>query len=368
MSSAEEAQENENIEEEEAGKYNKNESFAEEAIPKQPLSKDIIAECISMPYRLGYGFSHAFVKLDCSDRNLSDISILREYIHLRFIILSNNFVTDICPCSVIGHLIYLKADNNQIADAACLTALRFLQFLDLSGNKLTTIRNLAFPLLQHLKVNDNMITSLEDASGNPFDATQLPALHTLELRGNKLTTLKGIGSLPNLKSLYAAENSLRSTDGIEGLTSLIRLHLRDNQIRALTGFTEDHASLEYVNIRGNQVSKFGAVKHMDCLPSLKIVSFVDNPIAEKDDYRLLTIGCLTHLQRLDKERTTDQERADAADVSTQKADVFEEDEDAEAFEENHNAEELNEGGEEMANEIQKAGSEEQEEEQEEEED
>lgn len=38
------------------------------ALPKQSLSKDIISECISMPYRLGYGFSHAFVKLDCTDR------------------------------------------------------------------------------------------------------------------------------------------------------------------------------------------------------------------------------------------------------------------------------------------------------------
>ncbi|KAA3671460.1 uncharacterized protein DEA37_0003779, partial [Paragonimus westermani] len=49
----------------EAGKYDRNESYAEEGSLKRVLTKDIIAECISMPYRLGYGFSHAFVKLDC---------------------------------------------------------------------------------------------------------------------------------------------------------------------------------------------------------------------------------------------------------------------------------------------------------------
>lgn len=40
----------------------------EEAVPKQTLTKEIIAENISIPYRLGYGFSYAYIKLDCSDK------------------------------------------------------------------------------------------------------------------------------------------------------------------------------------------------------------------------------------------------------------------------------------------------------------
>ncbi|CAL8105933.1 unnamed protein product [Calicophoron daubneyi] len=273
MSSGEEAQENELLEEG-TGKFDKNEVFAEEAIPKQSLTKDIIAECIGMPYRLGYGFSHAFVKLDASDRNLLDINVLREYIHLRFIILSNNYISDISPCSVIGHLIYLKADNNQITDAGCLNSLRFLQFLDLSGNKLTKITNLSFPLLQHLKVNDNMISSIQDESGKGFDVNQLPALHTLELRRNQLTTLKGLGQLSNLRSLYCAENMISSTAGVEGLASLVRFHARNNQLKKLDGFENWSGPLEYLNLRDNKVTSYNVFRVLKSAPCLKMVSFL----------------------------------------------------------------------------------------------
>ncbi|KAF7259038.1 hypothetical protein EG68_03733 [Paragonimus skrjabini miyazakii] len=339
---------------EEAGKYDRNESYAEEALPKQVLTKDIIAECISMPYRLGYGFSHAFVKLDCSDRRLNDIEVLRNYIHLRFIILSNNFITDICPVSVIGHLIYLKADNNQIERADCLNSLRFLQFLDLSGNKLTTINDLKLPLLQHLKVHENYIETL-NSTGYGLQPCQFPALHTLEVRGNKLTSLDGVGNLSTLRSLYCAENNLRTTEGIANLTLLVRLHLRNNQIKRLVGFSHSFASLEYINLRGNRISRFRTVKELDCLPSLKVLSLLDNPICDKDEYRLVVIGILNSLQRLDKDRVTESERNAGKSVALNKLDTEEEESEPEAMEEHHNAEGL---AEEMADEGNKAVEEE----------
>ncbi|KAF5405747.1 hypothetical protein PHET_00759 [Paragonimus heterotremus] len=159
---------------EEAGKYDTNESYAEEALQKQALTKDIIAECISMPYRLGYGFSHAFVKLDCSDR-------------------------------------------------------------------------------------------------------------------------------------------------------------------------------------GNRISRFRTVKELDCLPSLKVLSLLDNPICDKDEYRLVVIGILSSLQRLDKDRVTESERNAGRSIALNKLDTEEEESEPEAMEEHHNAEGL---AEEMADEGHKAAEEE----------
>lgn len=326
----------EDVDDEDAGKYDRNESFAEEALAKQTLTKDIVADCISLPYRLGYGFSHAFVKLDCSDRRLSDISLLRGYIHLRFVILSNNFITDICPVSVIGHLIYLKADNNQIEEADCLNSLRFLQFLDLSGNKLTTISDLCLPLLQHLKVNDNLIRSI-NTSEHEIQPSTFPSLHTLELRNNRLVNLAGIDGMPTLKSLYLAENNLTKTDGISGLTSLVRLHLRDNQIRELTGFTEKLSSLQYINLRGNKITQFRTVQALTVLPALTVLSLVDNPVCNKDDYRLVVVGLLPGLQRLDKDRVTESERFEGTTLAKDRVNM-EEEAVAESMEEHHNAE------------------------------
>ncbi|TGZ56850.1 hypothetical protein CRM22_010092 [Opisthorchis felineus] len=270
---SDEGQNIEEIDDEEAGKYDRNESYAEETLPRQSLSREIISECISMPYRLGYGFSHAFIKLDCSDRRLSDIEILRSYIHLRFVILTGNFITDITPVSHIGHLIYLKADNNQIERVDCLNKLRFLQYLDLSGNKLTTINDLKLPFLQHLKVNENAIETL-NPTGYGIPPEQFPALATLELRSNRLTSFEGIGALTTLTSLYCAENSLRDTSGLSKLTGLVRLHARDNRISRLNGITPAMSGLEYLNLRGNRISSFRAVKVLSVLPSLKVLNLL----------------------------------------------------------------------------------------------
>ncbi|KAF6777800.1 hypothetical protein AHF37_02737 [Paragonimus kellicotti] len=158
---------------EEAGKYDRNESYAEEALPKQVLTKDIIAECISMPYRLGYGFSHAFVKLDCSDR-------------------------------------------------------------------------------------------------------------------------------------------------------------------------------------GNRISRFRTVKELDCLPSLKVLSLMDNPICDKDEYRLVVIGILNSLQRLDKDRVAESERNAGKSIALSKLDTEEEESEPEAMEEHHNAEEMADEGNKAADEEEHA--------------
>ncbi|CAH8433398.1 unnamed protein product [Schistosoma turkestanicum] len=299
------------------------EGNTEETVHKQALTKEIIAENISIPYRLGYGFSHAYIKLDCSDKNLLDIEILRSYIHLRFIILSNNFITDISPLAELPNLQYLKADNNQIISIESLKSSHYLQYLDLSSNRLTTINNLSFPYLRHLKVNDNAIASLKSETNTNLSSEQLPDLHTLELRGNRLNTLNGIDDLISLKTLYCAENLLRRLEGISSLKSLVRLHLRDNRLSKLTDFTETLTSLEYINLRGNQISKFSEVKRLNCLPSLKYLSLIDNPITEKDNYRQMVIGLVNRLQRLDKQRVLDMFRSTAIEFATKRTDILE---------------------------------------------
>ncbi|KAK4473102.1 hypothetical protein MN116_004289 [Schistosoma mekongi] len=295
----------------------------EEAVRKQALTKEIIAGSISIPYRLGYGFSYAYVKLDCSDKNLLDIELLRSYIHLRFVILSNNFIRDLSPLTGLSNLQYLKVDNNQITSIESLKSLQYLQYIDLSSNKLTTINNLSLPYLQHLKVNDNLIASLKSETNTNLTSEQFPDLHTLELRGNRLDTLNGIDDMINLKTLYCAENTLRRLEGISSLKSLVRLHLRDNRLSKLNEFTENLTSLEYINLRGNQISKFSEVKRLNCLPSLKFLSLIDNPIAEKDNYRQMVIGLLNKLHRLDKQRISDTFRSTAVEFVTKHAEILE---------------------------------------------
>ncbi|KAH8855334.1 Leucine-rich repeat-containing protein 23 [Schistosoma japonicum] len=256
-------------------------------------------------------------------RNLLDIELLRSYIHLRFVILSNNFIGDLSPLTELSNLQYLKADNNQITSIESLKSLQYLQYVDLSSNKLTTINNLSLPYLRHFKVNDNLITALKSETNTNLTSEQLPDLHTLELRGNRLDTLNGIDDMINLKTLYCAENTLRRLEGISSLKSLVRLHLRDNRISKLNEFTENLTSLEYINLRGNQISKFSEVKRLNCLPSLKFLSLIDNPITEKENYRQMVIGLLNKLHRLDKQRISNTFRSTAVEFVTKHAEILE---------------------------------------------
>ena len=59
---------------------------------------------------------HYFVRCFCC-RDLTDISLLSTYIHLRYVDLSRNNLRDISPLSNLTHMLTLKADENKLQSA-----------------------------------------------------------------------------------------------------------------------------------------------------------------------------------------------------------------------------------------------------------
>lgn len=74
-----------------------------------PLTHDTIVPGLSLLCRTGDGLAHAFVKLDLKDKELTDIEALRKYVHLRFLDVSNNHLTDLSPLTSLAQLLWLKA-------------------------------------------------------------------------------------------------------------------------------------------------------------------------------------------------------------------------------------------------------------------
>lgn len=91
-----------------------------------------------------------------SNRDLSDISILQGYIHLRYVDISNNRVTDLESLNNLTHLLSLKADYNQLEKIA-LRPFPFLQHASFSFNKIMHTSGLQHPLLEHLNLNSKLI-------------------------------------------------------------------------------------------------------------------------------------------------------------------------------------------------------------------
>ncbi|XP_060606881.1 leucine-rich repeat-containing protein 23-like [Ruditapes philippinarum] len=280
----------------------------EEKVPDVLLTEEMMSECLSLLCKTGDGLAHAYVKIDIKERTLTNISLLKSFIHLRYVDVSKNNLKDISPLSALTHMLTLNANENMLASAK-LEEMPFLQVAMFNNNKITTTEGVNHPMLEHLSMNNNEITKVTG-----LDAGKLSRLHTLELRGNKLTSTEGICQ-PNLKNLFLGANVIKTLEGMDKLTGVTTVHLRENQLSQLDGFSEENKMLQYINMRGNNVSDVKEIKKLASIPMLRALVLSENPVAEEDDYRVEVLIALRKLERLDKEEYNDEERNDAEEMA-----------------------------------------------------
>ncbi|XP_008823592.1 leucine-rich repeat-containing protein 23 isoform X2 [Nannospalax galili] len=282
------------------------EEFSEEWMPT-PLNESMMKEGLSLLCKTGNGLAHAYVKLEAKDRDLTDIYLLRSYIHLRYVDISENHLTDLSPINCLTHLLWLKADGNQLRSAR-LNELPYLQMASFAYNQIMDTEGITHPRLGILDLKGNRIHKVTG-----LDPRKLNSLHTLELRGNQLESTLGI-NLPKLKNLFLAQNMLKKIEGLENLSLLTTLHLRDNQIETLNGFSKEMKSLQYLNLRGNMVTDLNELAKLRDLPKLRALVLLDNPCADETDYRQEALVQMANLERLDKEFYEEEDRAEADEI------------------------------------------------------
>ncbi|KAK2488429.1 hypothetical protein MC885_008786 [Smutsia gigantea] len=241
------------------------EDISEKWIPT-PLTEDMMKEGLSLLCKTGNGLAHAYVKLEVKERDLTDIYLLRSYIHLRYVDISENHLTDLSPLNYLTHLLWLKADGNQLRSAQ-LNELPYLQIASFAYNQITDTEGISHP-----------------------------RLGSLDLKGNLIHT---------------AQNMLKKVEGLENLSNLTTLHLRDNQIETLSGFSGDMKSLQYLNLRGNMVADLQELAKLRDLPKLRALVLLDNPCTDETDYRQKALVQMARLERLDKDFYEEEERAEA---------------------------------------------------------
>ncbi|KAM6216246.1 leucine-rich repeat-containing protein 23 [Rhynchocyon petersi] len=282
------------------------EEYSEDWIPN-PLTEDLMKEGLSLLCKTGNGLAHAYIKLELKERDLTDIHLLRSYIHLRYVDVSENHLTDLSPFNYLTHLLWLKADGNRLQSAR-LDELPYLQSASFAYNQITDTEGISHPRLGSLDLKGNRIRVVTG-----LDPQKLKSLHTLELRGNHLESTLGI-NLPKLKNLFLAQNALKTVEGLEKLSSLTTLHLRDNQIETLSGFSGEMKSLQYLNLRGNMVADLRELAKLQDLPKLRALVLLENPCTDGSDYRQEALVHLVHLERLDKDFYEEEDRAEAEEI------------------------------------------------------
>lgn len=281
----------------------------ESQIQPQCLTQDHIQEGLSLLCKTGNGLAHAFIKLDLKERGLSDISAIRNFIHIRFLDLSNNRLTDLSPLAPLTQLLWLKVDDNAIQSfrEQPFAQFTYLQWLSVAVNWLTDMEGLVGPSsLETLNLIGNGIKKISCLEHSSF-----ANLAILELRGNHIETTEGI-HLPNLRHLYLAHNVIKHLEGLEKLDRLRTLHLRENQIETLSGLNFNMRSLQYLNVRGNKLADENAIQSLRYVSkTLQILVLLENPVVETSDYRINLVMLLPNLERLDKDPVTSDEKVEA---------------------------------------------------------
>ncbi|NWV00091.1 LRC23 protein, partial [Upupa epops] len=244
-------------------------------------------------------------------RDLTDISLLERFIHLRYVDLSDNKLQDLSPLSNLTHLLWLKVDRNLLT-SACMQELPYLQVISFAQNHIRHLEGITHPRLATLNLKGNKIQTAVGLSQG-----HLCSLQTLELRGNTLGSTAGL-NLPKLKNLYLAQNNIRSLESLDRLEQLATLHLRDNQLEHLDGFSSSMKCLQYLNLRNNGISSLQEVAKLRVLPMLQALVLLGNPCSDEPDYQLQVLLLLPHLQRLDKDLFEQEERAEANRITQQR--------------------------------------------------
>ncbi|XP_029643750.1 leucine-rich repeat-containing protein 23-like [Octopus sinensis] len=283
-----------------------------EEVPDNILSEEVIKEGISLLRRIGNGLAYSFIKLDLSNRKITDISILERYVHLRIVNVSNNYLTDLKAFNTLTDLLQLTANKNRIA-SIMLEPCPFLQYISINNNRIKDVsEGISHPLIRYIDLSNNKIKELP-----PFDGSEFQHLTVLKIEGNRIENIETF-NIPNLKILHLGQNKIICTEWVLDLVNLEELKLNSNLIETTSGFNAEMKKLKYVDLRDNRIAQYFDLTQMSTLPQLKTLMLSENPIATDDEFRIEVLNVLKTLTVLDEEEVTDEEQADARDLARQR--------------------------------------------------
>lgn len=142
--------------------------------------------------------------LDCSNKDIYSLEGIEYFSELTTLRLNNNYIKDLSPVNHLSKLNSLSADHNMIEEFDLGDTI--LNEIQINYNYISDITKLTFPnTVTSLHLNSNKISGNINLSG-------LGGLWWLNLGGNKITSLK-IGT-PSLVYLVLSNNPIKSVDDI----------------------------------------------------------------------------------------------------------------------------------------------------------
>ncbi|XP_038843611.1 leucine-rich repeat and guanylate kinase domain-containing protein-like [Salvelinus namaycush] len=267
------------------------------------LTEEDVSSCLSNLGHSATGLEHVYQFLCAPGRNLNNVSILCNYVHLQKLELPYNKIKDLSCVSHMPYLIILDASHNQLTDFFGFQAPKNLKEVNFSHNQMSVMTHLsAYSSLSKLNLDYNCFSEIGGL-------LHCDSLTHLSLAHNKISCISGLDNLP-IKDLCLRGNQIEKIENVETLRTLQVLDLSLNRITSLSGLQNLHL-LGSINLERNLISEIKEATHIHDLSLLRELNLQRNLVQEQLDYRLAVIFLLQHLTGLDQEKVTVEEKVSA---------------------------------------------------------
>ncbi|MFC1651004.1 leucine-rich repeat domain-containing protein [Candidatus Latescibacterota bacterium] len=202
-------------------------------------------------------------ELDASERDISDITVIKLCVNLQTLNLNTNQISDISPLSNLTNLESLDLSSNQISDISSLSGLTNLQWIYLHINQISDLSPLSsLTNLINLNLGDNPISDLSPLSS-------LTNLISLVMENNQISDLSPLSNLTNLRQIYMYGNQISDLSPLSNLINLHSLNLHNNQISDISPLS-NLVNLGDLALIENQISDINALSGLTRINMLQL--------------------------------------------------------------------------------------------------
>lgn len=179
--------------------------------------------------------------IDCSNKKITNLSGLEEFIALSQINCSKNEITSLDPVKNLTKLTLIDCHNNPLRRLPDLSGLNNLSYLWCSACQLDSVLDLSSNLM----------------------------LSTLNCYDNQISEIKGLGQLSNLVNLNCWNNLLKTLPDLSSLQKLVQFQCFGNQLAGIPGL-QNLVQLQSFIAGGNLLTSLPDLSKLTQLKTLRL--------------------------------------------------------------------------------------------------
>ena len=201
-----------------------------------------------------------------SDWNgFSDLSPLQNLDQLEFLTLSGNRISNLTPLRSLVKMINLGLNSTGITDISALsnmTELESFYLINAPVSDLSALRNMT-------KMNDLRITLSNVSDLSPLQG--LSNMTQLELADNKIVDVSPLQNMTKMEILQLPGNQIADITPLQNMSGLNWLNLYDNKLTSVPSLN-NLTKMTFLNLSYNLISDVSGIGNLPVLQTLDLIS------------------------------------------------------------------------------------------------